>query len=196
MCGKFPVPRQNPGPKARPRQNSQSPGRSTEWGRASSLPGPGWLAGASCGSLPGVLAHTAPQWPSWEPRAWGPSGREGPRMTKATVPLLVGGPTIPLKKWPPSSLRPPEPPIWCPPASTSLGEGGASFLNYLHGQEMDQPLNTPPPDPSCPPASPGGHGVPGHTPTPDLAWPSLGVFTTQTACEPGTSECDLQVLGA
>ena len=65
-------------------------------------------------------------------------------MTKATVPLLVGGPYDSSKQWPPSGLRPPDPPTWCPAASTSLGEEGASFLNYLHGQEMDQPLNTPP----------------------------------------------------
>ena len=78
----------------------------------------------------------------------------------------------------------------------ALGEGGASFLNYLHGQEMDQPLNTPPQDPSCPPASPGWRGVPGHTPAPHLDWPSLGVFTTQTSCELGTLGYDLEVLGA
>ena len=148
MCGKFPVPRQNPGPKARPRQNSQSPGRSTERGRASSLPGQaGWRAPPVDPCQVSWLILPPSGHPG-SPRAWGPSGREGPRVTKATVPLLVGGPTIPLKKWPPSSLRPPEPPIWCPPASTSLREGGASFLNYLHGQEMDQPLNTPPQDPS------------------------------------------------
>ena len=32
------------------------------------------------------------------PRAWGPSGREGTRVTKATVPLLVGGPYDSSKK--------------------------------------------------------------------------------------------------
>lgn len=61
-------------------------------------PGPGWLAGTSCGSLPGVLAHTAPQWPSWEPKGLGPEWQRRSQSDQGHRPSLGRGPYDSSKK--------------------------------------------------------------------------------------------------
>ena len=138
MCGKFPVPRQNPGPKARPRQNSQSPGRSTERGRASSLPGQaGWRAPPVDPCQVSWLILPPSGHPG-SPRAWGPSGREGPRVTKATVPLLVGGPYDSSKKvttFQPETSRPTN----LVPTSFHQPWRGRSQLPQLAARSRDGP---------------------------------------------------------
>lgn len=85
-------------------------------------PGPGWRAGTSCGSLPGVLAHAAPKGVAsilGTQGAWGPSGREGPRMTRGHRPSLGRGPYDSPEKVATFQPETSEPPIWCrqlPPA--------------------------------------------------------------------------------
>ena len=51
----------------------------------------GWLAGTSCGSLPGVLAHTAPQWPSWEPKGLGAAWQRRSPSDQGRCPSLGRG---------------------------------------------------------------------------------------------------------
>ena len=197
MCGRFPVPRQNPGPKARLRQDSRGPGLSAQAGTAFSLPGwAGWRAPpvdpcqVSWLILPpsGLLGS---------PRAWGPRGREGPRVTKAAVPLLVGGPYDSSKTvatFRPETSRPTN----MVPSSFHQPWSGRSQLPQLPAWSGDGPApqhSSLGPFPSTS-ISRGGRGVPGHTPAPDLDWPNVGVFTTRTSCELGASGYDLEVLGA
>lgn len=106
------------------------------------------------GSLPGVLARTAPQWPSWVPKgpglewpglATGPQSRQGCGARQAGAgglwPLQENGSY--------SGPRPLDPPRWSlwPPASLPL-KGGPRAFGHLHCSG-DSPRH-----PSCPPGAP------------------------------------------
>lgn len=138
MCGKFPVSRQNAGPKAWLRQNSQGPGLGTERGRASSLLGQaGWQAPPVDPCQVSWLILPPSGHPG-SPRAWGPSGREGPRLTKATVLRLVGGPYDSSKKvatFQPETSRPTN----MVPASFHQPWRGRSQLPQLPARSRDGP---------------------------------------------------------
>ena len=72
------------------------------------------------------------------PRAWGPSGREGPRLTKATVLRLVGGPYDSSKKvatFQPETSRPTN----MVPASFHQPWRGRSQLPQLPARSRDGP---------------------------------------------------------
>ena len=141
---------------------------------------PPWRLG---GSLPGVLARTAPQWPSSEPKdrgagvdSWStrPHSSQGHRLP------LGGGhpPSGPFRKradfWPETA----GPTKMVLVTSASCPEGETS--PPTHPPAQGYPLS----------ASGSWWPHPGHTPVPDLGCPSglpeLGALATQPRCKFGT----------